>query len=87
MAATLVVETASGEVPVIERGRLAAYDDPDVRDLASRYGDPDRLLRDDWVPDIPGITVDGSYEAYAADPGRWVYRDRWPSARREMLSE
>jgi hypothetical protein len=76
MAATLVVESASGEIPVIERGRLAAYDDPDVRDLASRYGDPDQLLSDDWVPDIPGITVDGSYEAYAADPARWVYRDR-----------
>ena len=76
MAATLVVETASGEVPVIERGRLAAYDDPEVRDLAARYGDPDRVLNDDWIPDIPGVTVEGSYEEYAADPARWVYRER-----------
>jgi hypothetical protein len=76
MSATLVVETESGDVPVIERGRLSAYDDPDVRDLASTYADPDQLLRDDWIPDIPGITVAGSYEEYAADPASWVYGKR-----------
>ncbi|HEU4673309.1 MAG TPA: hypothetical protein VFS32_10450 [Candidatus Limnocylindrales bacterium] len=73
MAATMVVETPEGDVPVIENGRLSAYDDPDVRDLAAQFGDPDELLRDDWVPQIPGITVPGSYEEYATDPARWVY--------------
>jgi len=73
MSATLVVQSPGGDIPVIERGRLAAYDDPEVRDLASRYGDPDQLLRDDWVPDIPGITVPGSYEDYARDPASWIY--------------
>ena len=73
MAATLVVETAAGEIPVIEHGRLSAYDDPDVRDLAATFGDPDELLRDDWIPSIPGVTVPGSYADYARDPAAWIY--------------
>jgi hypothetical protein len=70
---TLIVDTPTGEVPVIERGRLSAYDDPEVRDLAAPFGDPDQLLRDDWVPEIPGITVPGDYAAYAENPAAWVY--------------
>lgn len=73
MAATLVVETVGGEIPVIENGRLSSYDDPDVRDLAATFGDPDELLRDDWVPSIPGVTVPGSYDDYARDPAAWIY--------------
>jgi hypothetical protein len=74
MAATLRVETRDGAtIPIIEAGRLSAYDDSDVRDLAATFGDPDQLLRDDWVPDIPGVTVPGSYADYAADPARHVY--------------
>ena len=42
--------TADGR-PVIENGHLVALDDPDVRKVAERYGDPDELLREDWVPD------------------------------------
>jgi len=74
MSATLVVQTPTGDVPVIENGRLSAYDDPDVRDLAATYGDPDQLLHDDWIPEIPGITVPGDYAEYAADPTRFIYR-------------
>lgn len=73
MAATLVVETATGEIPIIENGRLSAYDDPEVRDLAATFGDPDQLLLDDWIPDIPGVTVPGAYEDYARDPAAWIY--------------
>jgi len=72
---TLIVETPTGDVPVIEGGRLSAYDDPDVRDLAATFGDPDQLLHDDWVPEIPGITVPGDYAEYAREPSRWVYRN------------
>lgn len=74
MAATLVVQTPTGDIPVIEGGRLSAYDDPDVRDLAATFGDPDLLLNDDWIPEIPGITVPGDYAEYAADPSRFIYR-------------
>ena len=37
--------------PVIEDGHLLALDDPHVRAVAERFGDPDELLREDWVPD------------------------------------
>jgi hypothetical protein len=37
--------------PVIEDGHLVALDAPEVRKVAERYGDPDNLLREDWVPD------------------------------------
>ena len=73
MSATLVVETATDEIPIVESGRLSAYDDPEVRELAARYGDPDEVLHDDWVPEIPGITVPGDYAEYAADPARFIY--------------
>ena len=73
MAATLVVQTPRGDIPVIDGGRLSAYDDREVRDLAATFGDPDLLLRDDWIPEIPGVTVPGDYQEYAADPARFVY--------------
>jgi hypothetical protein len=71
---TLDVLTPSGEtVRVIERGRLTALDDPEVRRLAERLGDADDLLKEDWVPQVPGISAEGSYEEYARDPARWIY--------------
>ncbi len=74
MAATLVLETAKGKTyTVLDKGRLTSLDDPDVRDVAAKYGDPDRVLAEDWIPPIPGITVAGSYDDYARDPARYVY--------------
>jgi hypothetical protein len=55
-------------VPIIEKGRLSALDDPGVRAVAAKYGDPDELLREDWIPEIPGISADGDYDDYASDP-------------------
>lgn len=73
---TLVVETKDGrEISVIEHGRLAAFDDPEVRDAAARHGDPDVLLRRDWTPPIPGISTEGTYEQYAEDPVGWQEKD------------
>lgn len=76
---TLDVVSPSGEsVRVIERGRLKALDDPDVRELAERFGDPDELLAEDWIPEVPGISAAGSYEDYARDPARWIYASETP---------
>lgn len=58
---------------VIEHGRLKALDDPGVRDVAARYGDPDDLLAEDWVPAIPGMNMTGDYNRdYAGDPMDWT---------------
>jgi hypothetical protein len=73
MSATMTVSTPTADIAVIENGRLSAYDDPDVRDLAAQFGDPDELLHDDWIPEIPGITVPGDYAEYAKNPASWVY--------------
>lgn len=60
-------------VTIMDKGRLTAFDDPEIRALASRYGDPDTLFKYDWVPAIPGINVPGSYEEdYAPDPWDWL---------------
>lgn len=62
-----------GDVTVIEHGRLKALDDPGVRAVAARYGDPDGMLREDCVPAISGMNTAGDYdEHYAADPYRYT---------------
>jgi hypothetical protein len=70
---TVEITHADGSVETpIRAGRLAALDDADVRDCAAKYGDPDLLLREDWIPPVPGVNAPGSYEIYAADPTRWI---------------
>jgi hypothetical protein len=72
--ATLDVTTPAGETHrIIDRGRLTAFDDPDVRSLAGQRGDPDRLLTESWVPEMPGVTAPGSIEDYLRDPASVVY--------------
>ncbi len=42
--------TVDGEL-IIDRGHLTALDDPEIRAIAARYGDPDKLLKQPWSPD------------------------------------
>lgn len=56
----------------VDHGHLLALDDPEVRELAARYGDPDDVLRETWVPPVPGISIEGEYEPYAKDPVGWL---------------
>lgn len=59
-------------VTLLEKGRMTSLDNPEVRALASRYGDPDYLLAEDWIPEIPGINVPGDYmRDYAPNPGAY----------------
>jgi hypothetical protein len=68
-----IITTAGEKLTVIEHGRLTALDDLEVRELAKKHGDPDELLREDWIPAIPGISALGSYEEYARDPAPVIY--------------
>ncbi len=61
-------------VTIIDKGRLTALDSPEVRALAARYGDPDEVLRQEWVRNLPGINAPGSYAEYAANP--WPFEKR-----------
>lgn len=58
---------------VVDRGHLTALDDPEVRAIASKYGDPDDILREEGARPIPGVNARGDYWQYAKDPvSYWV---------------
>jgi hypothetical protein len=60
-------------VSLVEHGRLTAMDDRYVRALASRYGNPDKILSQAHVPPIPGVNAPGNYNDYARNPGQyWI---------------
>lgn len=70
---TIELVTQDGTViRTVDQGHLLVLEDPEVREFASRYGDPDEVLSEKWVPPIPGISVDGEYAVYARDPARWL---------------
>jgi hypothetical protein len=58
---------------LVDKGRLTSLDAPEVRALASRYGDPAQILSEDWIPEIPGVNARGSYEAFAREPWTFTY--------------
>ncbi|MBI4483341.1 MAG: hypothetical protein HY652_10680 [Acidobacteria bacterium] len=37
---------------IVKDGHLMVLDDPEVRALAAKYGNPDQLLREDWIPPV-----------------------------------
>lgn len=48
---TYTVKTKDGKtINLVENGRLKALEDPEVRKVAAKYGDPDELLSEDWIP-------------------------------------
>jgi hypothetical protein len=54
---------------IVDKGWLTAMSDPEMRSLATKYGDPDKLLSYEWVPPVPGINCEGEYmRDYAPDP-------------------
>ncbi len=46
--------TVNGEV-LIKDGRLMILDDPEVIKEAAKYGDPDVLLQEKWIPEMPPL--------------------------------
>lgn len=58
---------------LIDKGHLTLLDDPEIRKIAEKYGNPDEILKEKWVPAIPGINVPGDYMAeYAKDPFKLI---------------
>ena len=72
------------KVLLLNKGRLTSLDDPEVRRVAAKYGNPDELLREDWIPAIPGINVAGDYmKDYAENPAAYIreeQRQAYPEA-------
>lgn len=70
---TYEAETKDGKkFKILDRGHLTTLDDPEVREVAAKYGDPDELLKVEWVPAVPGISIPGNYKDYATDPLLWI---------------
>lgn len=65
------IRGANRWVDILDGGRMTSLDDAEVKALASRYGNPARVLDDDWIIDMPGINAPGKYDDYAKDP--WKY--------------
>ncbi|MCA1562197.1 MAG: hypothetical protein LC804_18650 [Acidobacteria bacterium] len=64
------LRNANKWVHLLDKGRMTSLDHPEVRALASRYGDPDYILAEDWIPEVPGINAPGNYlKDYAPNPG------------------
>ena len=63
-----------------------------MRAIAARYGDPDALLSEDWVPAIPGINMEGDYwRDYANDPTDWTLTElhiceKWHNLHMKMVA-
>ena len=70
---TYTLEREGDNETLIKDGRLLALDDPAIRKLCSKYGDPDLWLDESWNPAVPGINMTGDYwDHYARDPLHWV---------------
>jgi len=76
---TYEIKNSKGKVVrIIDKGRLTAFDDPEVRRVATKFGDPDKWLRNLWVPAVPGINYPGDYARdYTPDPVAW--QRKWKS--------
>lgn len=90
---TVRMEMGDGsEELLIEDGHHKALDDEQVREIASRYGDPDDILSEDWIPAVPGLNMDGDYfRDYASDPTDWTMTElhvcrKWHDLYMKMVS-
>ncbi len=74
---TIDFTMADGAVKrIAENGHLTVFDDPEVRAVAAEYGDPDEVLAQVWVPEVPGINVPGDYmKDYASDPSAFILEE------------
>ena len=74
---TYEITTTSGEkIKVVDKGHLTALDHPEVKALAATYINSENLLKEDWIPGIPGINQQGDYmEDYGKDPVSWMLKE------------
>jgi hypothetical protein len=69
------LRNANKWVNILDKGHMTSLDDPEVRALASRYGDPNYLLTEDWIPEVPGINAPGDYmKDYAPNAGAYAMK-------------
>ncbi len=58
---------------IVDKGWITALSDPALRAMAAKYGEPDELLKYDWIPPLPGINCEGDYlKDYAPNPAAYL---------------
>ena len=71
--------TGGKKIKIIDKGRATFFrNDPEIRAIASKYGDPDQILSEEGnILPMPGINVAGDYWTdYAQDPNQYWLKDR-----------
>jgi len=69
--------TGGKKTRIKDKGHLVLLEDPEVRAIASKYGDPEDILSEEGQTPIPGINAPGDYwKDYAQDPVRYLVRQR-----------
>jgi hypothetical protein len=68
--------TGGKKILVVDKGHSTLLDDPEIRAIASKYGDPDQVLREEGAIPVPGINAPGDYREYAKDPPKYWLRMR-----------
>ena len=87
-----VITRDGRRVRLLDKGHLTMLDDPEVRAFAAKFGDPDELLAEDWIPEftpegriLPPETRLIPYDEYvrslpmSLDDPRLIYRipEKW----------
>jgi hypothetical protein len=85
---TVTIETRDGRnLTMIDKDHLIALDNPEVRQLAAKYEDPDEILREEFIPGIPGINMEGDYmRDYATNP-RECYKQDYQSVYSDLIQK
>ena len=84
---TVEMELEDGQkILLIDKGRLTALDDPEIRRIAAKYGDPDELLKELWIPAVPGINAPGDYMTdYAQNPAFTIREEHRNAYDRDVM--
>lgn len=65
------------KMKLIEKGYLTVLDDPEIRAIASKYGDPGEILKPEGAAPLPGVNAPGDYwKEYAPNPQAYWLKER-----------
>ncbi len=64
------------KMKLIDKGYLTILDDPEIRAIASKYGDPAEILQPEGAAPLPGVNAPGDYNEYAKDPQKYWLEQR-----------
>jgi hypothetical protein len=75
---TYQMTLSSGKpMKLIDKGYLTVLDDPEIRAIASKYGDPGEILKPEGAAPLPGVNAPGDYwKEYAPNPQAYWLNER-----------